>query len=77
MTETITWIDANEQLPDDEITVLVYSSQIADEPVWLGYHEEHLWLAVDGTELEDVTHWAHVPAGPQDNAGSHRQEEGA
>ena len=64
MTETITWIDAATDIPDDDTTVLVYIPREDDEPVWLGYHEDDMWFAIDGAELHGVTHWAHVPAGP-------------
>jgi hypothetical protein len=49
--ESIEWFAVDEQLPDDDVAVLVCSS-IAD--VWLGLHEHGGWISVDGRLLEHV-----------------------
>lgn len=65
MDEVIKWIPVADQLPDDEITVLVFHPSM-DEPVWLAYYEDHNWFSPDGYWLEGaVTHWAEIPAGPE------------
>jgi len=70
--ETLEWHDARD-LPDDDTTVLIriVDTSPRGEPVWLGYHNAGDpdfpgWLTVDAEPLEDgeVTHWAHIPAGP-------------
>jgi hypothetical protein len=65
MNETITWTDANIQLPDDNTTVLIFAPG-ADEPVWMGYHEYKNWYYAEGDALKPgaVTHWATFPNGP-------------
>jgi hypothetical protein len=69
--ESIHWISVEEQLPDAEITVLLYAPE-ADEPVWLGYYDGDSWYADTGAEYgnEDetaasVTAWAEMPMGPR------------
>ena len=66
MDEIITWIPTKQQLPDDEITVMLFVPE-HDEPVWLGYHEDYAWYLTDGTPLAQnaVTHWANFPNGPE------------
>ncbi|MCQ8116118.1 DUF551 domain-containing protein [Methylomonas rosea] len=65
--EAIEWLDVNESLPDDEMTVLLYHRAMC-EPVWLGYCLGEGWFTADGEPLPDgvVTHWAEMPAGPED-----------
>lgn len=62
--EAIAWIMAKNQLPDDEMTVLINTPKL-DEPVWLGYYEDGCWYLIDGTALPDntVIAWADMPAG--------------
>lgn len=61
--EIIKWIPVDQQLPDDEMTVMVCHPTL-NEPVWFGYHEESNWYTPDGCWLETaVTHWAEMPAG--------------
>lgn len=64
--EGIEWLDVNESLPDDEMTVLLYHPTL-NEPVWLGYCLGEGWFTADGQPLSDgtVTHWAEMPAGPE------------
>lgn len=56
-TETITWIDCAERLPDDGIAVLV---AFDDGEVLMGWHEDKRWLDVSGYPVTGVTHWASV-----------------
>ena len=62
--EQIEWVSVNERLPDDEITVLMYSPG-ESEPVWLGWLHNKNWYEY-GTRLfsANVTHWAELPIGP-------------
>lgn len=69
--ESIEWIHTHTQLPDESVTVLLYCPD-ETEPVWPGYLDEltadgYLWRAADGNELDGVTHWAEMPAGPKVN----------
>lgn len=61
--ETIEWFDVGVLMPDDEITVLVFMPG-SDEPVWLGWHADGQWYAVDATEIARVSAWAEIPFGP-------------
>ena len=66
MSELIHWVDVNDQLPDDETTVLIYSAK-HDEPVWFGFYEANAWFLPDGMPLlSKPTYWADMPAGPGD-----------
>lgn len=61
----VRWTPVAELLPDDDITVMI-ATKDTDEPVWLGYHDEHGWTsATDGVPLDElVTHWAPMPESP-------------
>jgi hypothetical protein len=66
--ERINWIATTEDLPDQGVTVLLFTEG-EGEPVWPGYFDEatahgYLWRTADGSEIEGVTHWAEMPAGP-------------
>ena len=58
-----TWIDPQQQLPDDETTVLI--RLIGDSgPVWIGYHDGEAWRYADAqtvTNGRKVTGWMHLP----------------
>lgn len=56
------WIPVEECMPDDDLTVMV-ALKDADEPVWLGWHDENGWHSVDATPIA-VTHWQQMPEGP-------------
>jgi len=57
-----TWIDASQQLPDDETTVLI---ALDDGEVWTGYHEGDQWFYVSADPLgARVTHWMELPEPP-------------
>lgn len=71
-TAFIGWHDATQDLPDDDITVLV---ALNDGEVWTGFMDAGRWRFVsgdligefdeqDGTDSH-VTHWAHFPPPPQ------------
>lgn len=64
--EGIEWLDVNESLPDDGMTVLLYHPTL-NEPVWLGYLNQHFFYDVQGDQHPNgvVTHWADMPAGPE------------
>lgn len=69
MDEVIKWISKNDELPDEGVTVLLHTTG-EGEPVWPGYFDEatahgYIWRSVDGMEIEGVTHWAEMPAGPK------------
>ena len=53
------WIDASQQRPDSDTTVLV-SLKDAIEPVWLGFHDGIGWRDVDGQRI-NVTAWIDLP----------------
>lgn len=59
--ESIEWIAVDDELPDDDTTVLVAFS---DAPPWLGWHEAGEWFGVGGEVMDGVTHWAACPEGP-------------
>lgn len=64
-TETINWIDVNEELPDEMLTVLLKTPS-PGEPVWPGWLENGHWIYADGSQVwYNVTHWAEMPRGPE------------
>lgn len=68
---TITWIKCSDQLPDDEILVLVATQ---DGKVFQAFHEYGEWweYGVEATALA-VTHWAHLPPHPDDACNNEEQ----
>lgn len=70
MSETITWIDAAERLPDAELNVLCFDqeSMAVMEGFLDGEHDDgsQLWRDVTAMALGCVTHWAEMPHGPLD-----------
>ena len=66
VTESIKWINAAIQMPDDDRTVLVYSEH-ESEPVWFGYVSEGVWHFADGFKRSPLgfTFWADMPVGPK------------
>lgn len=62
ITETLTWYDLPERLPDDDRTV-VYEAPDSDEPIWLGYLDGDQWRSAEGVEIEGVVRWAEMPRG--------------
>lgn len=66
MIEKIHWLNASEQRPDADETVLI-AIPTHDDPIWLGYFDGTTWITAEGLPLSDhtVTAWAHMPGGPQ------------
>jgi hypothetical protein len=65
--EVIVWRDAEHELPDEEIVVLLFAPG-ASEPVWGGYLIHGLWVWASGHPIvEPVVAWAEMPAGPGKN----------
>ena len=62
MTETIEWIDASVELPDEDYTVLVVDER---KDVQIAHLDSGKWQAECRWPLYKVTHWAHLPGGPQ------------
>ena len=68
MSETIAWIDVQNEMPDDSISVLVFGRECLDDInylIWLGYWDsaDDCWRSCDGSEINEVTHWAEMPVG--------------
>jgi hypothetical protein len=66
--ETINWIPTADELPDEGVIVMLFTTGDG-EPVWPGYFDEvsahgYIWRDANGGQLENVTHWADMPAGP-------------
>jgi hypothetical protein len=66
--ETINWIPTTDELPDEGVIVLLFTEGDG-EPVWPGYFDElsahgYIWRDANGGQVENVTHWADMPAGP-------------
>ena len=64
MNETITWIDAKKDTPDEGVVVLVFVPNSPDV-VWLGFREDGSWSFSDGSPINtEVRCWAEFPNGP-------------
>jgi hypothetical protein len=50
-TEIIQWYSVDDDMPDDDETVLVYEPD-SNEKVWLGYHDSdsECWRYIDGSK---------------------------
>ena len=60
---SITWIDARNQLPDEDETVLIAES---DGEVSSGFLDEGGWRYTSADRvIAEVTHWADMPAAPK------------
>lgn len=61
----MTWHKVADAMPDDDTTVLMAWS---NGDVCMGYHQGKMWWHESGCPLRDgmVTHWADVPAHPED-----------
>jgi len=58
----ITWVPVSEELPDDDTSVLLATS---DGEVCAGFHESGNWHHLNADPVaEPVTHWTHYPAHP-------------
>jgi Protein of unknown function (DUF551) len=57
------WIDASQDLPDEEMTVLL---ALEDGEVWTGFLDAGIWRYVSAdTIAAKVTHWAEFPEPPK------------
>ena len=57
------WIPTENELPDDNETVIVHALD-NDPPVWLGYYDAGDWYSVDSFACY-VTHWMPLPEPPE------------
>jgi hypothetical protein len=66
-TEIIQLYSVNDDMPDDDETVLVFEPDSPSDKVWMGYHDgDEGWRYIDGRKtLFTVTHWATMLAGPK------------
>ena len=67
ISEVIDWHAVQSELPDSDITVLIYQAEALGDPVWLGYwddSEERWFYASSDPAGGMVTWWAHLPTGP-------------
>lgn len=65
--QTVSWIDASQDLPDDEATVLI---ALSDGEVWTGFRDAGEWRFVSAEPVDQgsgvtVTHWAPIPEAPK------------
>lgn len=64
VTETIEWVFTDDELPDEDVTVMLFAPHL-DEKVWLGWLDEGEWRTVCGATVDcEVIAWADVPMGP-------------
>jgi len=63
----VEWVAVTDRMPDSDLTVLICCRD-GGEPVWMGWWDDDLgqWLAVSGEPVGEVTHWADLPAAPED-----------
>lgn len=60
----LVWHSVREQMPDDEITVLV-AGDGEDSEVSMAWHADGVWrLCASAEIIEDVTHWMLLPDPP-------------
>jgi hypothetical protein len=65
--EVIVWRDAEHELPDDEMTVMVFAPDAATE-AWPGYVLDGQWIWQNGIRVAcKVIAWAEMPQGPGKN----------
>lgn len=68
MTTTITWRPVAKELPKPELCVLLWSKT---EGAFEGFRDAMdeadilVWRDVTGLCVDEVTHWAELPEGPQ------------
>jgi hypothetical protein len=68
MNETIQWIDVDDRLPDDDISVLVACrhKNATEYEVYEAYRDSNKggWSSPDMLTVQNVLYWAEMPAGP-------------
>lgn len=59
------WISCNEQMHDDDTTVMTYAPE-SNEPVWPACHDGEQWMDLMGAPITDatITHWMSFPEPP-------------
>lgn len=74
----IDWIKCSDSLPANDVLVLIamkhggvymgYRSAHDEDPIWADGDSESFWWDCDSLPVknEHVTHWAHLPAHPED-----------
>lgn len=63
LTETLTWYEPAERMPDPDTTVMIEVEDVDGEPVWPGYFDGNEWRLADGMPIADVRRWADMPKG--------------
>jgi hypothetical protein len=65
---TPVWISVADELPDDDIAVLI-ANPAWDEPIGSGYHHNCTWrrLEAAATYVIEPTHWMHLPEPPKES----------
>lgn len=60
----IDWTDCDQEMPDDDVIVLV-AVDGCSEPVWFGFYDSSIgeWKNTENIPI-DVTHWAELPEPP-------------
>ena len=62
-----TWINAHDEVPDDDRIVVIYMPHASVFPVWLGWwcDKDRVWCWETGdTVPQMVSHWMDLPEGP-------------
>jgi len=62
-TETVTWHSVDDEMPDDETTVMLWGPTL--DEIEIGYYCDGSRWVSSGRRVARVTHWAHLPNGPQ------------
>lgn len=59
----ITWFYTKDELPDDDITVLIAGDQ--QDGIWIGFHDDGEWWNADASPVNgSVYAWAQLPPDP-------------
>lgn len=65
--EQLTWIDTDDQFPDDDLEVLIFTPDEI-QPVHTGYVSDGEWFYANGLEVESkVVAYCEMPCGPNKN----------
>lgn len=64
MVEQIEWISVDDELPDADTAVLIYPDYFCGEVGFAIMGEDGFEDPIGDGHYVDVTHWAHMPAGP-------------
>lgn len=66
----VTWIYCDDELPDDDTTVLLAIDDDGSDEVEIGYHSGDRWLLSNCMRARGVYAWAHAPAKPATKGGA-------